>query len=87
MKKNDYINIGHALEALIRKRGYKTNMEFTIDYGVKYASFSRYISGLKQGRRGGYLETLVKYLEFLDSSLFELLNFFGNIDNQKGNNF
>ncbi len=78
MKKNDYINIGHALEALIRKRGYKTNMEFTIDYGVKYASFSRYISGLKQGRRGGNLETLVKYLEFLDSSLFELLNFFEN---------
>ena len=81
---NQLIYIGHAFEALLRKKGYNTNQAFTDSYGVKYASFARYISGLKQGRRGGNLETLAKYLDFLGSNFFELTNFFENSNNLKG---
>ena len=76
------IYIGHAFEALLRKKGYETNQSFTEAYGVKQASFGRYISGLKSGKRGGNLETLAKYLEFLNSNFIELVNFFGNNNNQ-----
>lgn len=77
------IYIGHAFEALLRKKGYITNQSFTEAFGIKYASFARYISGLKHGKRGGNLETLIKYLEFLNSNFFELINFFESSDNQK----
>ena len=76
------VSLGYSFEAMLRSKGYKTNKEFASEYGVKYASFSRYIAGLKSGKRGGHLDTLIKYLDFLEVSLSELVNFFENNHNK-----